>query len=266
MRSSISPHLDRRRRSPRVRGCLKASAMLLAAVHLTVGAQTPVPVPVPYTATYEISMGGLPVGELKRTLRATSGRFSLESVSEATGLAALFMGTRIEEVSEFTVTEGGEIAPVRYRYQTFGRKARVRETEFRADQSRVSGVRDGAAWSLQLSADDFPLYDPLAYQIEMASDVAAGERAPSYRVILKGKVLEYRFTYEGTESITIGGQPVETLKFTRRVEPPEITEIWVAPSHHYQPVRVRVTDDDNTTTVAVLKHFFTGETRAVRSP
>lgn len=211
--------------------------------------------PAPYTAVYDVSVGGFPVGELKRTLRAEGAVFSLVSISEATGLAALFMGTRIEEETEFTLLPSGRLAPMRYRYQTFGKKARLRKTEFDPANTRVTGVRDGTPWVLQLGAGDFPLYDPLAYQIEMAADVASGERAPAYRVVLKGKVLEYRFAFEGVESLPVDGETLDTLKFTRRLAPPEITEIWVSPDYGHQPVRVRVTDDDNTTTVVTLRRF-----------
>lgn len=211
--------------------------------------------PTPYTAIYDVSVGGFPVGELKRTLRGAGTDFSLVSISEATGLAALFMGKRIEEETEFTLLPNGRLEPLRYRYQTFGKKARLRKTEFDPANARVTGVRDGTPWVLDLAAGDFPLYDPLAYQIEMAADVASGERTPAYRVVLKGKVLEYRFAFEGVESLTIDGETLDTLKFTRRLAPPEITEIWVSPDHGHQPVRVRVTDDDNTTTVATLRRF-----------
>ena len=47
----------------------------------------------------------------------------------------------------------------------------------------------------------------------------------------------------------------QTLKFVRRTEPPEVTEIWIAPALAYQPVKVRVTDDDRTTTRVYLEQF-----------
>ena len=217
----------------------------------------------PFDSRYRIEVGGLTIGELTRQLSEQNGRFVLETVSEATGLAALFMGRRIEESTEFVLDGSGRVQPLNYRYAMLGRKSRLRKTHFDPELPGATGERDGQPWTLKVAPEQWPAYDPLAYQVEMARDVATGERSPSYFVVLKGKLLHYQFDFTAEEPVTVGETTYDTLKFVRRTEPPEVTEIWIAPALSYQPVKVRVTDDDRTTTRVYLEEFNpTGPTTA----
>lgn len=239
-------------------GTLGRTLLAWQALTLTVpsaSAEPSDPPPMPFDSHYRIEVGGLPVGELTRELRVQNGRFVLETVSEATGLAALFMGRRIEESTEFVLDASGRVQPLAYRYAMLGRKSRLRKTVFDPTLPGATGERDGQTWTLKVTKDEWPAYDPLAYQVAMARDVAAGIRSPSYYVVLKGKLLNYAFDFSAEEAVTVGDHTYQTLKFVRRTEPPEVTEIWIAPALAYQPVKVRVTDDDRTTTRVYLEQF-----------
>ena len=227
-------------------------------------AEPTITTPPTFDSRYRIEVGGLTIGELTRQLSEQNGRFVLETVSEATGLAALFMGRRIEESTEFVLDGSGRVQPLNYRYAMLGRKSRLRETHFDPELPGATGERDGQPWTLKVTQNEWPAYDPLAYQVEMARDVASGERSPSYYVVLKGKLLHYQFDLAAEEPVTAGDKSYDTLKFVRRTEPPEVTEIWIAPALGYQPVQVRVTDDDRTTTRVYLEEFnpTTGPTTA----
>jgi hypothetical protein len=192
---------------------------------------------VPFSARYELARDGLPIGETRVELQLLGdGGYLYRAHTEPGPLLSLFREDLILEESRGRLVEGRP-QPDRYSYRRDGPGVRRSlELRFDWDRGRVR-ISDGSShWYLEVAPGTL---DKLVQQLVFSRDLAAGERAPSYRVADGGTAKEYAYRILGREPVTTPLGRFDTLKAERRKDqgPADYT-LWLAPELGYRPVRI----------------------------
>jgi hypothetical protein len=153
-------------------------------------------------------------------------------------VSALFLGSRTQ-TSEGNITPQG-LAPTRFADKSRSEQA----AHFNRDTGRISfsantpdvpllpGAQDRLSLFLQLGA-------------LLAADPTRLARGQSLTLQTAGprEADPWQFTSEGVETVHLPGGELQALKLTRapRREYDTRVELWLAPSLHYLPVRIRIT-------------------------
>ncbi|WP_157991491.1 DUF3108 domain-containing protein [Caldimonas tepidiphila] len=155
---------------------------------------------------------------------------------------APILGTVIAQTSQGAVDAHG-LAPQRFT-----------DRRLRRSEQAVNFQRDAGLISFSGPSTTHPLVpgaqDRLSWMLQLA---AIGEAAPgrvrSGRVELfvvgaRGDADVWSFRSAGQETLTVGGQPLQTVQLLREPRRPHDTrvEVWLAPDAHHLPVRARLTD------------------------
>jgi hypothetical protein len=177
------------------------------------------------------------------TWQARDGRYSLVSVAEATGLIALFASGKIVQSSEGRVTTSG-LQPEQY---TMAKGDRGQPpVQFDWGQKRL--LLPGGGIELPELAQDL-----LSFAFHLAMTVRDGDgewRLP----VTNGKTLrEYGFRIVGHETLTVGENTVETLHLLGGRPGTGSLDVWLAPSRHWLPTRIRTLDQKGKTLVLSLE-------------
>jgi len=214
----------------------------------------------PYTARFELTRNGSPIGELVQQLTISpDGTVVYSSITTPKGvLAWLLAGT----VDERTVLEraGGRLRPLSYRHERLGvGPDRIVEIAFDWVRQRVRNVIDGDHWLMQISPDTF---DKHALLLAVTEDLADGDLRGTYAVADGGKLKQYRFLSAGTEEIDTPAGRFETVVVQRRRGNKKTgTDFWHAPALGYLPVRVERRLEDGDRYLLVLQELESSEVR-----
>lgn len=193
---------------------------------------------------YDVRAGedGFSLGQATYTWQTEEGRYRLESVAQATGLVSLFVSGRIVQTSEGRLGPAG-LVPDEFAQTRGGRHA----DRARFDWDRRVLVLPQGEETLRDATQDllsFPFH--LAMTLDPELDywmlpVTDGRR-------LKG----YRFTLVGRETVDVGGQGLDALhvRGTRAFE--GTLDVWLAPSRHWLPVRIRTEDQKGKVIILTL--------------
>ncbi|MEW5787727.1 MAG: DUF3108 domain-containing protein [Pseudomonadota bacterium] len=197
------------------------------------------------TLVYGVKTGGegFSMGRSIYTWLLRDHRYSLASITEATGITALFVSGRIVQTSEGQVTHTG-----------------LRPEQFwmaKGDKRRPPVRLDWNQGSLILPAGSVPLLpltqDLLSFPFHLAMTV--GEEEGEWRLpVTNGKKLrEYAFRRLGRETLSGNEPPLDTLHVQGYRDGEGTLDVWLAPSHHWLPVRIRTQDQKGTTLVLELE-------------
>lgn len=199
------------------------------------------PFPTPFTAHYSVAKGSLPLGEMTRSLQSgNDGQWIFESVTHATGLAAVFLPDDITERSVWTYADG-HIESLRYIYHNpGGKQKRELDLSFDSQNHIVSNAVEGYTWQLPTPPR---VYDKLNYQLALMLDVQQGKTELEYSIADHDKIKTYRFAIVGEEELTTPLGVLRTVKITRVQDSDErTTRVWCAPSLDYLPVKIEQVD------------------------
>ncbi|WP_303785462.1 DUF3108 domain-containing protein [Azovibrio restrictus] len=174
---------------------------------------------------------GLEVGRAVHRWEMADGRYRLESVTETTGLAALFKPVRIETESRGWFDRQG-LHPEQYRVMKNGSPTgESADFDWSGGQVRMGGqdwqpLRPG-------SQDLLSLHYQLAYLPALAEGVALG--------VVTGKRYDpFQFDALGEELLEMPAGRFRTLHLQHLGR--NRTEIWLALDHLLLPVQIRHTD------------------------
>ncbi len=203
--------------------------------------------PEKFSATYVVKKGFMDIGEVKRTLVPQGGgKYTFESVTTSSGMAAWVVRGKITERSTFTFVNG-MIQPLEYFYErTFG-KGKIVKLNFDWIKNTVTNDVDKSPWVMPLEAATL---DKLVYQISLMKDMGPGKRDYTYKIADGGKLKTYQAVVLAEEETDTPMGRFHSIKITR-VGDKRGTTLWCAPKLNYLPVRIEQTDDDEFT--AVLK-------------
>ncbi len=187
--------------------------------------------------------GGFGVGRAAYTWQARDGRYSLVSVAEATGLIALFASGKIVQSSEGRVTASG-LQPELYALA----KGDRRQPPVQFDWTQKRLILPGGGIELPELTQDL-----LSFAFHLAMTVRDGDgewRLP----VTNGKTLrEYGFRIVGHETLAVGENPIETLHLMAGRPASGSLDVWLAPSRHWLPTRIRTLDQKGKTMVLSLE-------------
>lgn len=185
---------------------------------------------------YSVQSGedGLTVGLAHYSGQVRDGRYTLVSVTEATGISALFLRGKIVQRSE------GRVMPDGLQPEVF--------TSAKSEK-KVKTVRfDWTRGQLQLPTGNTELphdaQDLTSFPFHLAMRVDADD--PDWNLsVTNGKNLHgYRFHVVGRETLTLAGKHIEALHLQGNRSGDGRFDVWLAPTRDWLPVRIRTLDEN----------------------
>ena len=234
----------RRSRRPASRDISTSLYVIGAVVLYLIGACGAAAAPQAFTAQYTVNKGGIPIGEMTRTLNPqTGGRYHYESITTASGLLSLLVKDKFIEHSLWDYHDGA-IRALEYRYEKSGGKSLKKvHLIFDWDQRQVKNVLDGETRAMPVPKG---LTDILLYQLVLMTDLQNGKKPLEYPIADKHKFKTYRFDIAGEEMLDTPLGKLKTVKVQRVPGPDKKTTlIWCAPGLDYLPVRIEQNEQDD---------------------
>lgn len=172
---------------------------------------------------------GFVVGQSIHEWTHDGGRYQVRSVTETTGIAAVFKPARVVQASEGRIHVGG-LQPVGFRHE------KLKGTDTAAfDWERHLLSYDGKEVMLPDGTQDML---SLYYQAGLLALSAPALELP----VATGRKLErYRFDAMGEEALTVDGKEWRTLHLAAKTGTDGI-ELWIAPELHGLPLKIRFID------------------------
>jgi uncharacterized protein DUF3108 len=197
---------------------------------------------------------GFMIGEATYRFEHAANEYRIVTVGEAKGIAALFIRGQGKVESRGIITSEG-LQPQEFSIER-GSKER-RETAVFDWEAGILTLHDHKAEAL-----DLPTFDPLAlmWQAYFSPPV---DDTQTVSVATTRRLGRYSITREGIELIKWPQGEIETERWHRRSEDGKTDGyVWIAPSLHYIPVKMRITATNRGTLEALLDSIRVDETTA----
>jgi hypothetical protein len=186
--------------------------------------------------TFEIVFGSMKLGEGRDVVEYDGSRYSVVSLSEPQGLAALFIND-VRRESRGVVTQDG-LRPERF--EESGRKGGARIAQFDWSNGQLTLNSGGDTETVKLPPNTFDQAS-LPYGF-----VFAAPPTDSFTVhVTDGRRLtQYTYRLVGREKIKTGLGELDTLHFEKVRDPDDKRgfEFWLAVERQHLPVRLRYSD------------------------
>jgi hypothetical protein len=187
---------------------------------------------------------GFLIGEAVYRFEHADNQYRIATVGEARGLAALLLRGQGRLESRGTITAQG-LQP--HEFNVERGSAERRETALFDWETGMVTLHDAKTEAL-----DLPTYDPLAIMWQFYFSPPTESRF-GFAVATTRRVARYLFTREGSDRIAWSGGELETERWHRGSEDGKTEAlVWLAPSLHYLPVKMRVSNTDRGTVEALL--------------
>jgi hypothetical protein len=230
---------------------LRLTAVSLASLLFLMQNAVAGPPPVPFVSVYDVSSGGLTIGQMTRRFQINAaGDYEFTSHFTTTGLAGAFKHVAIEESSTGRFVQD-RFHPGEYRYRKEnGRKRQTIVIHFNWPLGRAEGTTDTKSWSAPLSGDEL---DKLSYQLALASDLREHKTALEYRVPDNGKVDTFPIRIVGEETLTEEKSERKLVRVEYLRRDTRRTTLWCDPARAYLPVKIEYREKDGSLSVALLR-------------
>ncbi len=232
---------------PLFMGALLA-ALLCSITGAARGAELRIPL---YKADYSVGRNSLRLGTARFSLTQNKdGTYTYTSVSQAAGLAALFLSDVITETSHFKMMDG-KLQSLQYTYEHTGNDKDKRENiRFDWDKGVAHSNEGGKQHALPLTAGT---YDRLLAQLAVSVDLEAGQTVGEYRVLDHNEISIYHMQPQGNTDLKTPAGKYEVIKLARK-DPKKnrVTTFWLAPKLDYLPVQMQQTEPGKATISLVL--------------
>lgn len=186
---------------------------------------------------------GFNMGRSTYTWLAREGRYSLVSVTEATGITALFVSGKIVQTSEGQVVSTG-LQPAQF-WLTRGDR---RQPPVHMDWQQGTLILPKSSVALPPLTQDL-----LSFPFHLAMTVRDDDGAWRVPVTNGKKLREYDFRVVGHESLERGETAMDTLHLQGNRPGEGSLDVWLAPAFHWLPARIRTQDPKGTTLVLELE-------------
>ena len=177
------------------------------------------------------------VGRTQQTWVVDGDRYRLTSVSETTGLAAVFVRQRLDNVSRGHVTAAG-LRPDYFATERL-RSGKTEAVAAKFDWNALTASIDNPQRSVALPAGAQDIVS-FAYQLGLAPPAPGRISLP----VTNGWKLErYDLVVGAEETLETPLGPLRVVPITQaRRAGEESIELWLAPAHRWLPVRIRFFD------------------------
>lgn len=202
----------------------------------------------PFTASYGITRGKSPMGSAELQLqKMADGRWSyqLHMQLRRTGLlgAALFFSSTPPEqtIRSVFLLEDGRVVPQRFTVdEGTGTSGSDQKLDFDWKRGRVTGVFERKPVDLSTQPG---LLDSQSVQVALMSELLAGRTPQRFVLVEKGKIRDYIYATERTETLTTDiGEHRTVVYRSSRVGSDKSTVFWCAPELGYLPLKVERRD------------------------
>ena len=221
--------------------------LLLVAAHPTFAE-----LPERFSARYTLSTGNMTLGETSWSLEPVGDdRYLYQSVSEPTGIMALWRLDRIVERSEWRYRDD-RLQPLDYSYErTGGDKDRHVRIAFDWKRGLARNSLRGNAWEMQLPKGAL---DKLNYVLALMRDLAEGKRDIRYEIADGGHLKNYQLDVLREERIETSLGPLDTIVVRRkRKGKKRMTTLWCAPMLSFLPVKIEHREPDGDTVILTIQ-------------
>ena len=204
-----------------------------------------------YQATYSIGRDSLRIGTANISLiQNKDGSYIYTSVSQAAGLAALFLSDVITETSHFKMMDG-KLQSLQYTYEHTGNdKDKKENIRFDWDKNVAHSNEGGKQHTLPIKAGT---YDRLLAQLAVSVDLEAGQTVGEYRVLDHNEINVYHMLRQENTDLKTPAGNYETVVIARRdPHKDRVTTFWLAPKLDYLPVQMQQTEPGKATISLVL--------------
>lgn len=189
---------------------------------------------------------GMAAGEQTLVWVNEGERYTLTSVTAATGLAGVFYRGRFVQTSRGRITPAG-LQPEEFRDQRGDRRSSAR---FDAGAAVFTSARG----ETRQFAYPPGMQDALSLFFQLA--LTAPPAGPMPMAVFNGKkVRVYVFEPRGEEMLETALGPLRTLHLARTTDADGRFEAWLAIDRHYLPVRVARSDEDGNTVELSIRSF-----------
>lgn len=197
----------------------------------------------PFYALYSVSHLGIPVANAELSLEAISDQqYLYRSVTTPVGVSSWFFSEKRSEQTLFEF-KAGKLKPLNYRYQLEG-GSHPREVRVDFDWTRLRATNTAANHSWRMAIPDNAV-DKLSVQLALtlalqAQSEPALSQVYEYPVADGGHLKTYRFENHGYASVETPVGHYRALRLVGRQQYPgnRLTELWLAPSLGYLPIRI----------------------------
>lgn len=187
--------------------------------------------------------GGFNLGQATYSWQRRDGHYTLVSVAEATGLASLFVSGKLVQTSEGAITAQG-LRPDQY---WLSRGERRQDTaRFDWDARRL--IQGNSGVELPAASQDV-----LSFPFHLAMTVGSLTTEWTLAVTNGRKLREYQFRNLGRERLAQGEGEIDTLHLQGSRSGEGTLDVWLAPSRHWLPLRIRTLDQKGKVMVLSLE-------------
>lgn len=190
----------------------------------------------PFTAQYDIEMGGILIGQATKTLEKTKANtYRYNIIPKISGIAKLLVNDQIQMYAEFNI-KANRVLPQKYVYsQSGGKKSKHVQLVFKKDQ--VCNLVNKQCWPNQSHTTFDPISIDVAYPLALQNQRTDRQ----YTVITGDKQVTEKtvFHIEGHEIIHVPAGRFDTIKVSMD-EPGKNrpTELWLGKDTQYTPVKI----------------------------
>ena len=165
------------------------------------------------------------------------GRYTITSVTAATGFASIVYSGRLVQMSRGRIGPRG-LVPEEFWDQRGDRRASARFDPEHGALTLTPAKGEPRHFSYEGSVQDVL---SLLFQLALTAPPDADPLA--YKVFNGKKLRDYAYEVRGEESLETALGPLRTMHLARRTDGDGRFEVWLAIDRHYLPVRVLKVDD-----------------------
>lgn len=195
-----------------------------------------------FTASYSLESYGLTVARATYVLEHQSKGLKFSQHSETVGFASLFKNETLDETSLLSLHDN-QLLLDEYSYIQKN-SDKNRDVSFKISwvtnnrnklTGNVNGTIGGEKFNLNI---DKPVWDTLSFQIPVMTNTTEQPSNWKASMLVKGQLKNYEFITHGTETISISGNTIKTIKVERKTEDKDPVFFWLAPAFHNIPVKI----------------------------
>ena len=226
------------------------SVLLLVASTLPAHAVSAAP-PAAVRAGYDVYRDGMQIITVQESFEKTGARYRISHESTPAGLLAAFVRTHIKGQSTGAITAAG-LQPEQFEYGRLDDASKNVSAEFDWNAARLKLAFDGRNETIELPKDTQDRVS-LMYQFMFLAPAKLGDL--SFHMTNGKKIERYRYQSAGDEEISTPLGKLKTLHLVKQRDSGENrVEVWLAPSHHYLPVKVLIIENDGVRYEQVIRH------------